>query len=131
MAALAPLVGPLYGHQFRGSIVPLLILLPGVAALAVGGTAAIVLSIFNRPEVSSIAELAGIVLTGAGLWLVLDRYGIIGAAIVSSVSYCCTGLTQILWLRRLGVRNVLPKRDDAKWAVARLIDIAHRGRRIG
>jgi O-antigen/teichoic acid export membrane protein len=126
-ALLAPLVLPaLYGARFGGSVIPLLTLLPGTLALAVLGTSSPVLSILNRPGILSIAELVGLCVTITGLWLLLSRFGIVAAAIISSVSYGTTLAIHLVSLRQLGIRPLTPSTDDIRWIRTRLVSVRDR-----
>ncbi len=93
VAALVAVLGPfairlLYGPQFSGSVVPLLLLLPGVCALSASSILAAFLAGVGQVAANTRASLAGLVLN-AGLNLVLiPRYGLAGAAGVSSLTYC-------------------------------------------
>lgn len=109
----------LYGSAFRGSLVPLFVLLPGTVALAIMNSSLSALLIFDRPGLSSLAELVGLTVTLAGLGLLLQPMGVTGAALVSSVSYACTLAVHIMFLRRLGVRGLLPRRHDVSWLARR------------
>ncbi len=113
IAAAAPLFVPLlYGHAFDGIVAPLLLLLPG--ALATTGTtvANACLAALGRPGVTSLAETLALAITGAGLWYTLPRFGIAGAAAVSSVAYLFRYCVQLVILRRYNVRRLLPRWDD-------------------
>jgi O-antigen/teichoic acid export membrane protein len=87
IGALAPVAIPLlFGGAFRGAIVPLWILLPGQIAFDVGGTVSQKVMADNRPAtVSSALVVAGVV-TVVGLAVTVRPWGIVGAAVVTSLS---------------------------------------------
>jgi len=67
----------------------------GLNAIFVAGFKA-----FNRPLIASQAELIGFCFTGLGLWILLPRYGIIGAAWASLLSYCAVAAFMLYSLKR-------------------------------
>jgi O-antigen/teichoic acid export membrane protein len=114
VAVSAPLFVPLlYGNSFEGIVTPLLLLLPGAIANAGTGVANPCLTAIGRPGVTSIAEITAVAITAGGLWYALPRYGIAGAAAVSSVAYLYRYGVQIAILRRTGVRRFVPRWADA------------------
>lgn len=131
VAVSAPFGIPLlYGPSFRGSLVPLLLLLPGTVALAIISSSTATLLVLNRPGLSSLAELLGLVITVVGLIVVLGPLGILGAALVSSLSYSCTLAVHIAALRRLGVKRLVPGRAEISWVIGRFAEVMRRRWRI-
>jgi O-antigen/teichoic acid export membrane protein len=113
LAALAPPVIPfVYGHAFDGIVLALVLLLPGAIANSGTQVAEPCLTAIGRPGVTSLAELTALLITGLGLWYALPRYGIAGAAAVSSVAYIYRYGVQLAVLRRYGVRDLVPKPGD-------------------
>ena len=109
----APFLIPLiYGKAFVGTVVPLLLLLPGSIASAGTSVAAACLNTAGRPGVTSAAEASALAITAVGLLVALPRFGIAGAAAVSSIAYTYRYIVQLVALRRFGVRQLLPKLDD-------------------
>ena len=91
MGISAPVLIPLlFGVVYEPSVYPAVILL--LAAIFLGSI--YVLSEGARglgyPIIPSIAEVVGVVVTITGLVLVLEKFGIIGAAYVSTISYGVT-----------------------------------------
>lgn len=88
LAVLGPwLITFAYGEAYRESIEPLRLLLPGcvfwgTSFLLSGGLRAV-----GRPGATSVAQLIGLAITVPGLLLTVPRFGIIGAAVTSSVAY--------------------------------------------
>lgn len=115
IGAASPLVVPLlYGTAFEGVVGPLLFLLPGTIANAGSRVAVACLVVTGRPGVTSSAEVVGLAVTAIGLWYALPRFGIAGAAAVSSVAYGSRFVIQLAVLRGLGVRSIVPRLADAR-----------------
>lgn len=113
VAILGPLLLPvLYGHEFEPSLTPLLVLLPGSIALSLSATASACLNATGSPGRSTLAELAGFLTTVVGLILVIPRYGIVGAAVLSTAAYCVSLAGYLAFLRRLGPVDLWPKAED-------------------
>ena len=89
LAILAPaLLEALYGSEFAGAVVPLLLLIPGVVAW----DAARVLSnhiSYNRgrPVIPTTIAIVGALMNLAGTLYAVPRWGLSGAAAASSLSY--------------------------------------------
>ncbi|HVE73832.1 MAG TPA: polysaccharide biosynthesis C-terminal domain-containing protein [Mycobacteriales bacterium] len=98
----APWAVPLvYGAAFAGTVVPLLVLLPGVLALAIGRPVAILLAARDRPGVSA-GLSAGAFAVHLVLALVLiPRYGPVGAAASSTAAYVALCIGYLAVARRL------------------------------
>jgi O-antigen/teichoic acid export membrane protein len=83
----------LFGDEFTAAVPAFQILLIGLAAHGANG----VLTGYNvgigRPEFNTYTALAGLVVTVAGDLLLIPPYGVIGAAIASSVAYTVKALT--------------------------------------
>lgn len=105
-----------YGTSFHPAVVPMLVLLPGIWFLGMGGVIQGDLSGRGRPGLSS--QLAGM---AAVLTVVLDLalippFGVIGAAVASVIAYTAYGIASLLALHRVsGIpirRLVVPTRAD-------------------
>jgi O-antigen/teichoic acid export membrane protein len=122
----APLAIPLlYGSQFRGAIAPAMIL--SVATIPLYIT--MMLHEFSRgvglPSVGWLPEAAGVAVAVLALKVLFFRYGILGAAAASLVTY---SVILALLLSRLGiaielfrVRSLMPRMSDfvAVWVTSR------------
>ena len=86
-SALLPLV---YGPAFRGAVVPSWILLAGSVGAGVTGLVGAYLYGVGKPGLNSVAIGAGVVVAAVGDVLFIPRYGAIGAAGASAVSYLAT-----------------------------------------
>jgi len=111
----SPILPFAYGRAFEPSLAPLYWLLPGSVMLCGSATAAAALSAAGHPGWTTTAELVGLVATLVGLPLVLPIYGIVGAAILSSVTYGAVMIVYAYFLRRLGVRGLTPALADVKF----------------
>ncbi|HEU5003743.1 MAG TPA: lipopolysaccharide biosynthesis protein [Actinomycetota bacterium] len=124
VAAPAPWLIPLvFGHAYRATFTPLLLLLPGSLALGLSATAASTLVILNKPQWPTWAEVAGLVVTVAGLAVFLRPFGIVAASAVSSVAYGATLAWNVRFLRRLGVVDLAPRWADCRWLRNRVLQV--------
>lgn len=115
IAAVSPVAIPLlYGEVFSRAVAPLLVLLPGAVLLCGSATASSCLVSAGRPGSSMVAELVGLAVTVVGLPLVLPRFGIVGAAGLSSAAYTVTFMVYRHELQRLGRTRVLPGLSDLR-----------------
>lgn len=117
IAVLAPLlVLVLFGSAFLPAVVPLWVLLPGVVALGLDKPIASYQLGRGRPQISLYVALIATPITVAAYVLLIPRYGIVGAAAGSTISYIATTAIEIAYLHRvspLRLRNlVIPRRSD-------------------
>ncbi len=90
VAVTAPWLVPFFfGEDFRGSVLPLLLLLPGQVALDVANVHASRLEANGRPGAASIGLFSGAAFTVVGIIAVVPSFGIEGAAVITSLSYLC------------------------------------------
>jgi O-antigen/teichoic acid export membrane protein len=88
LALLArPLLGLVYGHDFRDAAEPLLLILPGAVLFAGSSIVTAGLYAAGRPFTATLTQVLGAVVTVVGLFVFLRTGGITAAALVSSVSY--------------------------------------------
>ena len=104
--ALSPfLIRFVFGTAFDGSILACRILLPGALMLGLNQVLYNGASALGRPALPSYAEGMNLAVTAIGLYVLVPRYGYIGAAIVSSVAYTLSFLVMLgLVHQQLGVR---------------------------
>lgn len=107
----------LYGDEYHSAIGPALLLMPGVLFYGVQIVAAFVGNAIERPGHGSIGQIVGVVVTVAGLVIALPRYGIAGAAVVSSLAYATRLGVTLGLLRRSGVEGMMPRPTDLREAV--------------
>lgn len=99
----AVVIPALYGDQFRSAIIPVYILLIGLAGEGIGGVITPFLNGAGRPGLNSAAMAAGVVVTVLLDLLLIPHLGIVGAAIASSASYLTATAVLVAffwWLRR-------------------------------
>lgn len=103
LALLSPAVLPwLFGADFRPSIYPAVILLGGTVVLGCNYVLSDGLRGLGEPMVVSVAEIVGVAVTISGLMILLPQLGIIGAALVSLLSYSTVSLVLLVCYKRRG-----------------------------
>jgi O-antigen/teichoic acid export membrane protein len=96
-----PLLGFVYGDDFRDAAEPLLLILPGAVLFA--GSTILTAGVYaaGRPFVATITQVLGMIVTVAGLLAFLPTGGITAAALVSSVSYATVFLATLYAYKRV------------------------------
>lgn len=104
--ALTPLLIHLvFGPTFDGSIKACRILLPGAVMTGMNQVLYNGASALGRPGLPSCAEGVSMAITAVGLFILVPRYGYVGAAIVSSVAYTVSFLVMLILAQKLlGIR---------------------------
>jgi O-antigen/teichoic acid export membrane protein len=82
-----PLLGVIYGAQFRPAASTLQLILPGAVLFAGSSIVSAGVYAAGRPLVASLAQVFGVAVTVIGLSVFLRGGGITAAAVISSVSY--------------------------------------------
>jgi O-antigen/teichoic acid export membrane protein len=94
----------LFGARFRGAIAPMLVLLPGILMMSLYLILSRNFTSRNRQQINIVA--AGLALginVGSNLWLI-PRYGIVGAAASSCLSYGVAALVLLVaFVRESGI----------------------------
>jgi O-antigen/teichoic acid export membrane protein len=105
MAAIGgPLILGCFGEAFAPAVPAFQILLIGLAAHGANGVLAGYNVGIGRPEFNTYTALAGLVATVAGNVLLIPPYGLIGAAIASSIAYSIKAITLMaIFLKNTGV----------------------------
>lgn len=116
-AAAFPFITLVYGGGWQGSVVPFVLLMPAVVALAVEGPARDLLIRIASPQLISAASAAGLGLNVGLNFLLIPRVGILGASLASVVSYWFAAALMLWMLSRFGrvpVARALrpPRRED-------------------
>jgi O-antigen/teichoic acid export membrane protein len=105
-----------FGDSFSGAYTPLLVLLPGMAALALATVLATDLAGRGAPAVLLYGSLIGLVLTCVLNPILIPIYGATGAALTSTVAYTAsTAFVAVVFGRRHGTRLsdvLVPRRGD-------------------
>ncbi len=134
LTAVSPMAVPLlFGSEFDEAI-PLVAIL-AVATLLMGVSAVIgsALQGVGRPQDFARPQILGLVITIAGLALMLGPLEAIGAAVVSCVAYAVVLAGTVRAATRAFATTstmlLLPRRDDVRWLVTRLRRHLSRARR--
>ena len=117
LASAAPfLVPPLFGSEFRASVAPLLVLIPGIVLFAPGSTIANFFSIkVGKARYSFWMTALSAAATAVAAVIAIPRIGVLGAALASTVGYAGTMLVVYWWFCRLtsmSVIDLLPHKSD-------------------
>jgi O-antigen/teichoic acid export membrane protein len=120
-AAAEPVIRFVYGNQWSGSIVPLIILTTATGALAIAGSLYIALLRFVRPILLAGAAIAAAAVNIAANFALIPLWGIDGAATASVLSYwLLAGLLVRLFSRATQVRpSLLFKVVRVSWTTTR------------
>lgn len=111
-----------FGEAFRPSIVPFLLVLPGIVIFSIANTLASYLAGIGKPRLNFLVSLAGLIVTMTLDFLLIPLHGIVGAAIASTLSYLAsTGI--IIWLfareSKLSILDIVrPTLSDVKLATS-------------
>lgn len=119
MCAAAPVLIPVvYGPAFAGSVAPLLALAPGLIALGATRTLGSFLLRLHRPVLTSGLAVGALVANVALNLVLIPVWGIVGCALVSSVSYCALAGLQLAWFARVArvpYRRFVPGPSDLRY----------------
>jgi O-antigen/teichoic acid export membrane protein len=126
LAIPAALLGPrlvrfVYGSEFADAGVALRLIIPGVVAYSVVAVLSRYLSGRGRPGTGTLILLFGLAINIAANLVLVPRYGILGAAVASSLSYGLTALVTLVVFIRLSGRGI------AETLIVRPSDIAAAG----
>ena len=113
-----PFIVFVYGAEWEASVLPFILLMPAVVALAIEEPARGLLVRIAPPLVISAAAAAGLALNVALNFALVPAIGISGASLASVVSYWLAGVLMLYLLSRYGnvpMRDAvrLPRHDDA------------------
>jgi len=120
LAALIALGGPIaiplvFGSSFRGSVAPLLGLLPGVLALGLIRPVTALFVRLDRPLVVSALAVAALATNVALNFALIPPLGALGAALASTIAYAQLAGCYIVWLLRatpVRAADLLPRRSE-------------------
>jgi O-antigen/teichoic acid export membrane protein len=124
LAAVTPFALPLiFGKPFEQVIPASLILILASVISNINSVLGDGMRGFGRPAVVLVSECVGLVVTTVTLALLLESFGIIGAAISSFLGYSATLLALLVQISRiidLHFREILlPDRSDLIWVLTR------------
>ncbi|MGC1165458.1 MAG: polysaccharide biosynthesis C-terminal domain-containing protein [Solirubrobacterales bacterium] len=113
-----PFIVLVYGSTWQASVLPFVLLMPAVIALAVEGPARDLLIRIAPPLVISAASAAGLTLNVGLNFLLIPLLGIAGAAVASVLSYWLAAGLMLYLLSHYGEVSVkralrMPRRGDA------------------
>jgi O-antigen/teichoic acid export membrane protein len=101
-AAVFPFLIPwAFGAAYRGSVVPLLILLPGIVAWSYMSVLSNSLAGMGSQNVNIQSALLCLSINIGGNLLLISRFGAAGAALASSVAFASTALYTVFRYRRI------------------------------
>ncbi len=108
----------LYGEEFSAAYVPLLLLMPGIAAMAAARSLGLLLAREGRPLLYGVITFAAFAANCALNVVLLPKLGLAGASVASSVAYTGLTIALVLWGLRVGRLSprvaLLPQPGD--WA---------------
>jgi O-antigen/teichoic acid export membrane protein len=137
-AAFGPrMVRLFYGSAFADAGVALRLIIPGVVAYSVVAVLSRYLSGVGRPGIGTVILLFGLAVNIVANLILVPRFGILGAAIASSLSYLLTALVTLAVFIRLSGRGLaetlIVRRSDvfAALGVIRALTRRLSGRRRG
>lgn len=129
LAIPAAILGPrlvrlFYGSEFADAGVALRLIIPGVVAYSVVAVLSRYLSGRGRPGAGTLILLFGLAVNIAANLILVARFGILGAAAASSLSYTLTALVTLVFFIRISGRGVtetlIVRRSDIAAAAALL-----------
>jgi O-antigen/teichoic acid export membrane protein len=113
LALIAMIAIPLlYGPEFRSAVAPTYVLLVGLSMGGVSGVITAYLFGRGRPGLSSLSQVAGLVVTVTLDLALIPTFGVMGAAVASCLAYLtASGVLVVcfLWLSRT---DRSPRGDD-------------------
>ena len=110
-----------YGNKFSSSVVPLLVLLPGIIAIAIHKV--IIFSLMGKgyPHYMSYSGIISIVSTIVLDIILIPKFGISGAALASTLSYMICALFTINWFIKTTKLNffsvIIPNSEDVLFII--------------
>jgi O-antigen/teichoic acid export membrane protein len=123
--------------DFTSSFEPFLVLLPGVVALSASNVVGGYIMGIGRPGIPSSINVVALVLNLVANVLLVPRFGIVGAAAASLISYTWSAVALTMFAARFSGASVsafwLVRASDARFAlrtIARLVDRARDGARV-
>jgi O-antigen/teichoic acid export membrane protein len=111
-----PLIIFIYGEAFAPSVIPLWLLMPGVVALSISKILTSDLAGRGLLQYGAYSSAISLVATVICDLVLIPRWGITGAAVASSISYCIATLVVLFFYVRIsgnGLAVVLiPRKED-------------------
>lgn len=131
LSALVHFMLPLvYGEEFRRSIAPFLWLLPGIVAFSTVHVLASYIAGIGKPRINLFIALAGLFFTIIFDLFLIPRFGIIGAALASTISYSISATLSIWFFKHqsgIDFRDILfITKEDIESAILSLGELYQR-----
>ncbi|WP_204059359.1 lipopolysaccharide biosynthesis protein, partial [Microbispora corallina] len=118
IAAASPWLIPLvYGHAFAASVAPLLLLAPGTVTLTLVRPVEQYLVRLERPVTMAAISCGALAVNLLLNLMAIPRWGAVGAALVSSVSYTLLAFLETAWFlrsARMPVSALVPRLADLR-----------------
>jgi O-antigen/teichoic acid export membrane protein len=118
-----PLVHVLLGTDYRGAVLPLIVLSPGVAALSFSRVLSSDLAARGRVDLNLYLAAGALVVNLLANLLLIPGLGAFGAALATTLTYCADALARVfLFSRFSGLpwwQPILLRRSD--WGLARTL----------
>ncbi len=99
--AAAPAIDLALGSAYLGAVTPLKVLLLGAVGMASYYVDSMILMGGGHVRAAATAAAAGVALITAGDWILIPRFGILGAAYASALGYLAMGAIGRIMLQRL------------------------------
>lgn len=119
-----PIVMLVLSSRFEAAVIPILLILPGAAIRTVARILPGHFNGINRPGITSLAVMAGLVSGGFLLVVLVPSWGLAGAAVGTSVSYLVEVSVMVIAFRRItgaSLRQLLVvKREDIRMVCDRV-----------
>lgn len=95
-----PLVLLIFGDEYMGSVLPLLILLPGIVILGAAKVWANDIAARGRPEINMYVSMITLVVNIVGNLVLIPQFSLAGAAAATTMAYfICALITLIVYIR--------------------------------
>jgi len=125
LAVVAPELPRLYGRDYPGMVVPLLVLLPGMLPSGLYQLLTRYFTSRARQEVNIAAACIAVCLNVTLNWFMIPRYGILGAAAANGISY---GTAAIVLLVAFVRESGLPVAEMLVPRTAEITEMVHTAR---
>jgi O-antigen/teichoic acid export membrane protein len=132
LALISDWIVPLaFGPEYAQSATVLLWLLPGIVVYTCVMVLSPDLQARGRPDLNAWSAAASLALNVVGNLLLIPPYGVIGAALASTLAYLVTGLLTILFYTRLSRNRAweVMRLSWTDWELIKMAATAIRGKR--
>ncbi|PHS70846.1 MAG: hypothetical protein COB22_07760 [Cycloclasticus sp.] len=126
----SPFISIVFGSEYRGVLTPLLILLPGIVLTSGSRILSNDLAARGKPELNLYVAIVVVFCNVVGNLILIPKFGLIGAAIATTVAYCINFILKVFMYRNFStvpIRNLIwVKVDDLErlWAFLRKTRVA-------